>query len=129
LTLNDEYGLIGFRSRELTGTSRFLFTIQTQSYAPWDFIGFRFGPFISYSFGMLGDDMLGFKNSKVYSQLGVGVLIKNEHLVMNSFQISISFYPNIPGIGQNIFKMNSFSTDDFGFRDFEIGKPGVVEFR
>ena len=129
LTLNDEYGLIGFRSRELTGTSRFLFTIQTQSYAPWDFIGFRFGPFISYSFGMLGEDMLGFKNSKVYSQLGVGVLIKNEHLVMNSFQISISFYPNIPGIGQNIFKMNSFSTDDFGFRDFEIGKPGVVEFR
>lgn len=54
---------------------------------------------------------------------------KNEHLVMNSFQISISFYPNIPGIGHNIFKMNSFSTDDFGFRDFEIGKPGVVEFR
>ena len=129
LTLNDDYGLNGFRSRELTGTSRFLFTIQTQSYAPWDFIGFRFGPFISYSFGMLGDDMLGFKNSKVYSQLGVGVLIKNEHLVMNSFQISISFYPNIPGIGQNIFKINSFSTDDFGFSDFEIGKPAVVEFR
>jgi len=129
LTLNDDYGLNGFRSRELTGTSRFLFTIQTQSYAPWNFIGFRFGPFINYSFGMLGDDLLGFKNSKVYSQLGVGVLIKNEHLVMNSFQISISFYPNIPGIGQNIFKINSFSTDDFGFRDFEIGKPGVVEFR
>ncbi len=129
LTLNDHYGLNGFRSRELTGTSRFLFTIQTQSYAPWDFIGFRFGPFISYSMGMLGNDLMGFKNSKVYSQLGVGVLIKNEHLVMNSFQISISFYPIIPGIGQNIFKINSFSTDDFGFRDFEIGKPGVVEFR
>ena len=129
LTLNDDYGLNGFRSSELTGTSRFLFTIQTQSYAPWDFIGFRFGPFVSYSMGMLGNDLMGFKNSKVYSQLGVGVLIKNEHLVMNSFQISISFYPNIPGIGQNIFKINSFSTDDFGFRDFEIGKPGVVEFR
>jgi hypothetical protein len=129
LTLNDDYGLIGFRSRELTGTSRFLFTVQTQSYAPWDFIGFRFGPFVSYSMGMLGNDLLGFKNSKVYSQLGVGVLIKNEHLVMNSFQISISFYPNIPGVGQNIFKINSLSTGDFGFRDFEIGKPGIVEFR
>ena len=129
LTLNDDYGLIGFRSRELTGTSRFLFTIQTQSYAPWDFIGFRFGPFVSYSMGMLGNDLLGFKNGKVYSQLGVGVLIKNEHLVMNSFQISISFYPNIPGTGHNVFKINSLSTGDFGFRDFEIGKPGIVEFR
>lgn len=129
LTLNEEFGLSGFRSRELTGASRLLFTVQTQSYAPWDFIGFKFGPFINYSMGMLGNERMGFKNSKVYSQLGVGVLIKNEHLVMNSFQISLSFYPKIPGVGHNIFKTNSFSTDDFGFRDFEIGKPAPVLFR
>lgn len=129
LTLNDDYGLRGFRSGELTGTSRFLLTLQTQSYAPWDFIGFRFGPFLAFSAGMLGDDLLGFKNSRIYSQLGLGILIKNEHLVMNTFQVSVSFYPQIPGIGQNIFKLNSFSTGDFGFRDFEIGKPDVVVFR
>ena len=129
LTLNDDYGLRGFRSGELTGTSRFLLTVQTQSYAPWDFIGFRFGPFLAFSAGMLGDDLMGFKSSRIYSQLGLGILIKNEHLVMNTFQVSVSFYPQIPGIGQNIFKLNSFSTGDFGFRDFEIGKPDVVVFR
>lgn len=129
LTLNEDNGLRGFRSRELTGASRLLFTLQTQSYAPWDFIGFRVGPFVNYSAGMLGNERMDFKNSKLYSQLGVGVLIKNEHLVMNAFQISISFYPKIPGIGQNILKINSFSTDDFGFQDFEIGKPAPVLFR
>lgn len=129
LTLNDDYGLRGFRSGELTGKSRFLFSLQTQSYAPWNFIGFRFGPFLTFSAGILGDDLMGFKNSRIYSQLGVGVLIKNEHLVMNTFQVSVSFYPQIPGIGQNIFKLNSFATGDFGFRDFEIGKPDVVVFR
>lgn len=129
LTLNDGYGLEGFRSTELQGTSRLLLTLQTQAYAPWNFIGFRFGPFLSYSLGMLGDEIHGFKKSKVYSKIGVGVLIKNENLVFNTFQITLSFYPIIPGSGGNIFKMNSFSTADFGFRDFEIGKPGPVVFR
>jgi hypothetical protein len=129
LTLNNGYGLDGFVSSELSGTNRLLLTLQTQSYAPWNFIGFRFGPYVTYSLGMLGNAVTGFKNSKVYSQIGLGVLIKNENLVFSTFQISISFYPIIPGKGQNVFKMNSFKTTDFGFRDFEIGKPGPVIYQ
>jgi len=129
LTLNDGYGLNGFHSTALQGTGRLLLTIQSQSYAPWNFIGFRFGPFLNCTLGMLADKQNGFSKSRVYSQLGVGILIKNESLVLNMFQISISFYPKIPGIGNNIFKANSFSTGDFGFRDFEIGKPSPVVFR
>jgi len=129
LTINDGYGLDGFISSELSGTNRLLLTLQTQTYAPWSLIGFRFGPFLMCSLGMLGNEVTGFKNSKVYSQIGFGVLIKNENLVFNAFQISISFYPIIPGKGQNVFKMNSFKTTDFGFRDFEIGKPAPVIYQ
>ena len=78
---------------------------------------------------MLGDSHTGFKTSKVYSQIGFGVLIKNENLVFNTFQISVSFYPLIPGVGQNVFKFNSYKTSDFGFQDFEMGKPAPVPFR
>ena len=129
LTLNDNYGLDGFNSPELSGTNRFLLTLQTQSYAPWNILGFRLGPYIAYSLGMLSDAKTGFRDSKVYSQIGLGVLIKNENMVFNTFQISVSFYPLIPGKGQNIFKMNSLRTTDFGFRDFEIGKPGGMIYQ
>ncbi len=129
LTINDGFGLDGFRSPTLFGTNRMLLTLQTQSYAPWDFIGFRFGPYFTWSMGMLGDKVSGFRNSKLYSQIGIGVLIRNENLVLNTFQISIAFYPSIPGIGNNITKINSFDTSDFGFRDFEIGKPAPVLYR
>jgi hypothetical protein len=78
---------------------------------------------------MLGDETTGFKSSKVYTQIGLGVLIKNANLVFNTFQISIAFYPSIPGKGQDIFKYNSFKTTDFGFRDFEIGKPATILFQ
>ncbi len=129
LTLNNGQGINGFNSRGLVGTNRLLFTLQTQSYAPWNLAGFRFGPFLVYSAGMLGDAISGFKNRTLYSQIGFGVLIKNENLVFGTFQISLSFFPVIPGNGQNIFKMNSFSTNDFGFRDFEIGEPSQVLYR
>jgi len=129
LTLNDGYGLDGFHTTALQGTSRLLMTIQTQAYAPWNFIGFRFGPYISFTMGMLSDAVTGFRKSKVYSQIGVGVLIKNENLILNTFQLSLSFYPIIPDSGNNIFKINSMSTGDFGFRDFEIGKPAPVIYR
>jgi hypothetical protein len=129
LTLNDGYGIDGFNSSGSSGKNRLLFMLQTQSYAPWNVLGFHFGPFLVCSVGMLGDAISGFKNHKLYSQFGIGVLIKNENLVFNAFQISISFYPVIPGNGQNILKMNSFRTTDFGFRDFEIGKPVPVMYR
>ncbi|MDT8392918.1 MAG: hypothetical protein RQ761_03680 [Bacteroidales bacterium] len=126
LTLNDGNGIDGFNSPVLTGVSRWIFRLQTQSYAPWDFIGFRFGPYFVCSLGMVGDAATGFTNSTLYSQIGLGILIKNEYLIVNTFDISIAFYPIIPGNGQNIFKFNSFKTTDFGFRDFEIGKPAAV---
>lgn len=128
LTLNDNYGIEGFNSPLLSGTSRMLLTFQTQSYSPWNFIGFRFGPFFNCTIGMLGDEASGFKKSRVYSQIGLGVLLKNESLVINTLQISISFYPMIPGKGQNMFKINSFGTGDFGYGNFEIGKPASIAF-
>ncbi len=129
LTINDGYGIDGFNSSVLSGTSRLLFTLQTQSYAPWNFVGFNFGPYLIFSLGMLSDATTGFKNSPIYSQIGLGVLIKNDYLVINTFELSISFYPLIPGNGQDIFKINSFKTTDFGFRDFEIGKPAPVLYQ
>ena len=128
LTLNDGYGLNGFNSALLSGTSRMLFIIQTQSYAPWNVFGFRFGPYLNFTFGMLGDGETVFRRSRIYPQLGLGVLIRNDFLVISNIQLSFAFYPTIPGKGNNIFKTNPFRTTDFGFPDFVIGKPAVIEF-
>ncbi|SDB86005.1 BamA/TamA family outer membrane protein [Williamwhitmania taraxaci] len=129
LTLKDGYGLDGFNSSALSGPGKLVMTLQTQAYAPWNFFGFRFGPYLSYSMGMISDTKNGFRRSKVYSRIGLGVLIKNENLVFSTFQLSFSFYPIIPGIGPDVFKANSFRTSDFGLRDFEIEKPRAVQYQ
>jgi hypothetical protein len=128
LTINNENGIRGF-SGSSRGTKKIVLTIQTQSYAPWKVFGFRFGPFLLCSFGILGNESSGFKNSPLFSQLGIGTLIRNDHLVLSDFQLSVAYYPSIPGSGFNIFKANAFVTTDFGFRDFDFGKPEIVAFQ
>jgi hypothetical protein len=118
----------GFEKLEYTATRMLVLTLQTQSYAPWSLLGFNFGPYFFSSFGILGNEGSGFSRSRIYSLFGVGVLVRNNYLTFNTFQVSMTFYPYIPGSGYGIFKSNAYKTSDYGFRDFDISKPRVVDY-
>ena len=104
-------------------------SLQTQSYAPWNIIGFRIGPYFFSSMGLLGNTDTGFRKSKIYSLLGLGILVKNDYLMFRTFQFSITFYPFLPERGYNVIRSNIYQTTDYGFQNFEISKPQVVEYR
>jgi hypothetical protein len=129
LTINNTNGLHGFNSISVLGTRKIVLTFQTQSFTPWKLLGFHFGPYFVYSLGMLENSRLNIGKIQMYSQFSIGVLIKNDFLVFNTFQLSVTFYPNIPGEGQNVFKINSNTTSNFGFNDFSIGKPAMVPYQ
>jgi hypothetical protein len=129
VTLNEDNGITGFSAPDLFGIHKVLLTLQTQTYAPWDLIGFRFGPYIVYSMGILANYKGGFGNSRPYSLLGLGLLIKNDFLVFKTFQISLAYYPIIPGKGKNISRLNAYRTSDFGHQDFDIEKPTTVTYQ
>ena len=119
----------GFEGFEYQAKHKIILTLQTQSYAPWNVFGINFGPFIYSSVGMLGKEETGFSNSRLYSLFGFGLLIKNDYLTFGRFQISLTFYPSVPGGGNNIFRTNAYQTGDYGFTDFDISKPKVVDYR
>jgi hypothetical protein len=129
LSLNDDGGIRGFNSTGLKGTQKMVLTFQLQSYAPWNVLGFRFGPYIVCSFGMLGTEKNGFNRSPVYSSFGIGLLIKNEYLIINTFQISLAYFPFIPGAKNSVFKVNPVKTSDFGFRGFDIEQPATISYQ
>lgn len=128
LNLNGDTGIQGFDSRTLLGTKKALLTLQTQSYSPWNLAGFRINPFISLTMGLIGDEERKLYESKLYSKVGLGVLIYNDYLIFNSFQLSFAFYPDIPDRGSNVFKTNTFKNTDIALPDFEVGKPVVVPY-
>lgn len=129
LNLNGEYGIQGFDSHTLLGTKKFLLTLQTQSYSPWDVIGFRVNPFFSYTMGVIGTEQIKLFESKVYHKIGFGILIYNDYLIFNSFQLSLAYYPNIPNVGENVFKTNAFQNNDIILPDFQVGKPMTVPYQ
>lgn len=126
LSLNDYYGIEGFNNRIL-GAQKWVFSLQTQSYVPGSWYGFRFSPYLNVSMGSLAQEKALF-SSKVYSKFSVGVQINNDFLVFNSFQISFSYYPSIPFEGDNILKTNSFENTDLTLNDFQLGKPTYIRY-
>lgn len=122
---NNPFGIRGFNT-EVFGTKKAILSLQTQFYSPWDLWGFRLNPYFSMTAAVLGSKTKGLNQSPIYSSFTVGVIINNDYLVFNSFQFSLGYFPPIPGQATGVFNTNSFETTDFGFQDFELGKPRVV---
>ncbi len=129
LNLNGDNGISGFDSRTLMGTKKALLTLQTQGYSPWNLFGFRLNPFANFTMGVIADENTNLYESKVYTKIGLGLLIYNDYLVFNSFQISFAFFPDIPDNGSNIFKSNTFKNTDITLPGFEVGKPVLVPYQ
>lgn len=119
----------GFDELENPATRLLAISLQTQTYAPWETYGFRFGPYFFSSVGMLSHHAPINSGNRLYLALGLGVLIKNNYLLINTFQVSFTFYPFLPERGYNVFGLNAYKTTDYGLSDFEISKPQVVEYR
>lgn len=128
ININESNGLSGFNSTTLIGTKKWIASFQTQTYSPGNWHGFHFNPYLNISMGMTGNEKDTLFNKKLYTSFGIGILINNDYLVFNSFQLSFAFYPSIPNEGANIFKTNSFKNNDLSIPDYQIGKPTIVPY-
>lgn len=126
-------GIPGFTS-DLLGTTKCIVSLKTQFYPPWEFIGFRFNPYLNINAALLSNEKEQIFNTKLYSSIGIGLIIRNDYLVFNSLQLSFSYYPNIPGQdipgqGNNVFSTNALNVENFGLQGFELGKPATVWYQ
>lgn len=128
LNINEELGIQGFNNG-IYGNKKMMLTFQTQTYSPWNVVGFRVNPYLNYTISMLGNEQNRWIETKVFSKIGLGFIITNDYLVFSSFQISFSYFPTIPGNGNNVFKTNALETSDFGFQNFELDKPRTVIYK
>ena len=129
INLNESNGILGFSSREVYGTRKLILTSQTQVYAPFQLIGFRFSPFLSADIGFIGRENTAFLKTEVYSKVSIGFYISNDYLPFGAIQFSFGYYPNIPGTGNNIFKFTGVTNDDFRLHSFSQRLPNIVSFR
>lgn len=127
---DDYLGMAGFRSdRGLIGQQKLMLEYQVQTYTPYQFLGFRVSPFFNAMFSAIGNNSkFILNNNPVYSRFTLGVMFTNDYFVFNNIRFSFSFYPNIPGQGNNIFKTNSIDNRDFDMMDFNFSKPSYIRW-
>ena len=128
LTLNDKFGIRGLRSDSLTGIRRLAIKTETVAFSPFYLYGFRFVFFAFADLGVLDLAEKPFTDSRLYSGLGIGLRIRNENLIFNTFQIRFAYYPVLPEEAhyQTIVLSGEKNYTPYHFRPH---KPEIIDFR
>lgn len=128
IDLNNNNGIRGISSRGLRGTKRLSLGLETVLFTPSELLGFRIAIFGFTDLGFIsfqGDPLL---NSTLYQGYGLGVRLRNENLAFNTFQLRLSFYPNIP-FNEIPVRTSLSGIPSLRLTDFDVSAPATVPFQ
>lgn len=95
-TLENRGGIAGLSSPSLRGNEKLVMNLESVLFSPYRLLGFRFAFFGSVDLGMIWMPDPGKVQAGPYSRIGIGVRIRNEQLVFDTFELRFSLYPGIP---------------------------------
>jgi len=127
VNVNRENGILDVNSDKLFGTKKLGIGYQIVFFSRLNFLGFRIAPFFQTDFALVSPTTQLLFNKAPYTGVGIGIRLRNENLTFNTFQIKLSYFPNIPDIRTLDFTFNN--TYNLRLRDFDISAPEIVPFR
>ena len=121
-------GFSGFRNDSVNGTQRLSVSLESVLFSPGNLYGFRFAFFGFTDFSFLSglNEKIGYGYS--LAAIGVGIRIRNDNLVFNTFQLRIGYFPNPPSYsssnpvivsGEQLLRPNNFDS----------GPPEIIPYR
>lgn len=120
--------LYGFSSGTLEGTHKELFRSETVFYAPWSFLGFKMAPVFLAGFGTIGKESDPLFSGRIQTAFTIGLLLRNENLLVSTFELSLGFYPYLPDRQGSAFRFNSFDSFSADAAGFDFAEPAEVPF-
>ncbi|GAB3571285.1 hypothetical protein GCM10027578_29260 [Spirosoma luteolum] len=119
---------IGISNDALRGTKRLLINYENILFSRVNVVGFRvaFITFANLGLSTFSDRAL--LRGTLYQGYGIGFRLRNENLTFNSFQIRLSYYPNIPG-NTIPFRQAFEGVPSLRFRDFDLSAPQIIPYR
>jgi len=127
ITINDKYGIRGLKSQTLIGTQKLSMNIESVMFSPLYVLGFRFSTFGFVDVGFIGSGQRSILDQQMYSGLGIGIRIKNDHLVFNTFQLRLAYYPLEPDRANRI-SVDVSNMPTASFSDFTVKQPQAITF-
>jgi hypothetical protein len=128
LLFNPDGVLSGFRNDSIGGMQRLTINLESVLFSPRNYYGFRFAFFaFANTVSLFGTNQI-LKNGNFLSSVGLGIRLRNDNLLLNTFEIRLGFYPNLPLYS----KVNNltFSGEQLLKPDnFDPGPPSTLLYR
>ena len=127
-SINLKNKLQGFTESEPTGKRNLILGIETVTFTPWYFYGFRFALFAYADIALLSNQTLITSPGDFYSVIGFGCRIKNESLVFETLNLRLGYFIRAPeGLGPWSLEIQ---TDDPEISQGILGlKPVISPYR
>lgn len=127
LYIGENYGIRGFKNDSIFPDQRLYLNLETVAFSKAFIYGFRFAFFSFADVVLYSKDRL-FESDRIVSGFGVGLRIRNENLIFNTFQIRFGIYPGAPpySVTRNFYIEGERLLNPPGF---DPGQPGISTFR
>ena len=127
----EELSIIGLSTADtiyFAGTKKLTLNYTAIVNTPIYYYGFKLA-FINFvNIALIGAADKFALNNKFYSGFGVGVLLRNENLIIKTLQFRLGYYPGIPGDRAGLqFEIKGINLLDF--IDFKPKQPKVIKYR
>lgn len=121
-------GFSGFKNDSVSGIQRLNLSLESVVFSPVNLYGFRFAFFGFADFSSIAGSNQIFATGTSLSGLGLGIRIRNDNLVFNTFQLRLGFFPNPPQYS----RINYLTTSGEQLlkpSNFESGPPSIIQYR
>jgi hypothetical protein len=132
---NEEYlaiqktnGFTGFSNDSLRGAQRVLVGIESVVFNPVNIYGFRFAFFGFADMAFLSGTNQIISKGSILSGIGLGIRIRNDNLIFNTFQIKLGFFPE-PPIYSRINNLVVSGEQLLRPNNFDPGPPSIIPYR
>lgn len=120
LYINNDDGFLNVNSSLLSGLIKASFNVTNIVYTPFKPLGFYVGFFAYAAVANIGSTGGVALTKNWYESVGIGVLLRNENLLINTIRIAFTYYPSFP---DNTFKFNPLWIYELQIPEMSVNQP------
>lgn len=127
LLLGDEHGVRALETSR-RGDQRFTANLELVSLMPWQLFGFAFQMFSFADLGLIAPASRNLLEERLYSSVGLGWRLKNEHLVFGALELRVAYVPETPR-GDDDWQVQAGTRGEFRLDLMRWKRPSLIDFR
>lgn len=125
IDIRDTNGLIGFKPDSLVGLQRVTFGNEVTVFTPLKILGFRIAPVARVDLALIRRAAPLFKSDNYFSGFSVGLLARNENLILKTIEARVFYYPKTVERVDS-FRFNITSNFRIRYPTNLVNKPATV---